>query len=73
MRITPEREEYKLTREAQAQLLDLAVSMGIMDSAMMQMEQYAPAQEGWRQRLREIRDWAHRQQEELHDFAESFD
>jgi hypothetical protein len=66
-------DELKLTKEAQGQLLDLAVSIGIMQSAMMQMEQYEPALDGWRSRLREIRDWAHRQQEELHDFAESFD
>jgi hypothetical protein len=65
--------EKQLVREAQAQLLDLAVSIGIMEAAMFQHEQYELALEGWRQRLREMRDWASRQQEELHDFAESFD
>jgi len=62
----------ELWQEMTVALTQLAVHSGIMN-ATLQLPQYETAQEGWRQRMREIRDWANRQTEEIHDFAEHFD
>jgi hypothetical protein len=52
--------------------MQLAVHSGILGSAL-NLPQYDTARAGWKSRMREIRDWANRQTEEIHDFAESYD
>lgn len=58
--------------EAWIALTELAVRLGIMDSALS-LPQYKPAAAGWMSRVREIRDWSNRQIEEIQDFAEAWD
>jgi len=54
------------------ELTMLAVELGIMGS-VMDHPQYEQAVAGWKQKQREIRDFAKRQREEIRDFAEAFD
>lgn len=61
-----------LWKEAADALLELAITAGIMGSAM-KLPHYEHAQPGWRQRMRETRDWAKRQTAEIHDFAQAYD
>jgi hypothetical protein len=68
----PETERMEEVHEAWISLVELAVRLGIMDSALS-LPQYQVAAEGWRSRVREIRDWANRQIDEIQDFAEAWD
>lgn len=62
----------ELWQEASLELMLLAVEMGMMGS-VMDHPQYELAVDGWRQKQREIRDFAKRQREEIRDFAEAYD
>jgi predicted secreted protein len=62
----------ELWQETSHALTQLAVHLGIMN-ATLQLPQYETVSAGWRERMREIRDYANRQTEEIHDFAERFD
>lgn len=64
--------EDKLWQETAMELMGLAVDLGMMGS-VMQTPRYEAAEPGWKQRLREVRDYAKRQREEIRDFAEAFD
>lgn len=58
--------------DAQQAVMDLAVNLGIMESAIT-MPRYAPAQEGFLLRAQSIHDWARKQISEIHQFAEHYD
>lgn len=65
-------EKDELWQEAAFEMMMLAVEMGMMGS-VMDHPQYAMAKDGWKQKQREVRDFAKRQREEIRDFAEAFD
>lgn len=68
----PTSERRDEVHEAWIALVELAVRLGVMDSALS-LPRYQHAASGWRSRVREIRDWANRQIEEIQDFAEAWD
>ena len=62
-----------LLQEVQHALNQLQLHATIIDMTLRTEPAFAPARDGWRSRLTEIRDWAHTQTEEIHGFGEAFD
>jgi hypothetical protein len=62
-----------LIGEVQHALNQLQLHATIMDMHLRTSKEQIPAREGWRQRLRETRDWAYQCTEEIHAFGEAFD
>lgn len=63
----------ELIGEVQHSLNQLQLHATIMDMTIRGEPTFLPAREGWRSRLREIRDWAYRNTEEMHEFGEAYD
>jgi hypothetical protein len=68
-----EQADNELIHEVQHSLNQLQLHATIMDMQIRTDRAFIPAREGWRQRLRETRDWAYQCTEEIHAFGEAFD
>lgn len=58
-------------RELSADLVDLAVNAGIMGSIMGRYPQ--EVQDGWDERIAEIRSWVQDQTRQIQQFGEAYD
>jgi hypothetical protein len=58
-------------RELSADLVDLAVNAGIMGSIMNRYP--LEVQEGWDERIAEIRSWVQDQTRQIQQFGEAYD
>ena len=58
-------------RELSADLVDLAVNVGIMGSVMDRYPQ--EVQDGWDERIAEIRSWVSDQTRQIQQFGEAYD